>query len=60
MLDSKKLKPAKRKKIEIEFKVRILSLLRCQWAHNEFVLLRSFDIMLFYKKIPCKQGQRKI
>jgi hypothetical protein len=27
MLDSKKLKPAKRKKIEIELKVRILSLL---------------------------------
>jgi len=25
MLDSKKLKPAKKKKIEIEFKVRILS-----------------------------------
>jgi hypothetical protein len=27
MLDSKKLKPVKRKKIEIELKVRILSLL---------------------------------
>jgi hypothetical protein len=60
MLDSKKLKPAKRKKIKVELKVRILSLLDANGHTMNFFLLRSFDIMLFYKKIQCKQGQRKI
>jgi hypothetical protein len=58
MLDSKKLKPAKRKKIKIELKVRILSFLDANGPTMNF-FVEKFRYYVILKKDPMQTRSKK-
>jgi hypothetical protein len=60
MLDTKKLKPAKRKKIEIELKVRILSLLDARGPTMNLFSSKVLILCYFIKRSHENKVKEKI